>query len=275
MKLSIITINFNNIDGLKKTFESVVNQTFTDYEWIVIDGGSTDGSREFIEAHQDSFSYWVSEPDHGIYHAMNKGIIRANGEYLNFLNSGDYYADNRTLTEVFEKNLKTDIIYGIEINELSSHVLCSTTMKGSIRWYDFFNSTLPHQSSFIRRSLFDIVGLYDENMKVVSDALWFSMALIFHHATYQYIPQIIAIEQENGISQRSDLSKETQMRREAVFPEYIKIQDIYALRWVDLLRSSKMAYFIFRIAVFVARKKREYQNRHLMRKLLKSAGNLK
>ena len=92
MKLSIITVNLNNLEGLKKTYESVVSQTFTDYEWLVIDGGSTDGSREFIEQHQDKFAYWCSEPDKGIYNAMNKGIVRAKGEYLNFMNSGDYFA---------------------------------------------------------------------------------------------------------------------------------------------------------------------------------------
>lgn len=77
MKLSIITINFNNLEGLKKTFKSVVNQTFDDYEWIIIDGSSTDGSKEFIEANQEKFSYWISEPDRSVYHAMNKGIRQA------------------------------------------------------------------------------------------------------------------------------------------------------------------------------------------------------
>ena len=89
MLVSIITVNFNNLEGLKRTYESVVSQTFTDYEWIVIDGGSTDGSREFIEQHQDRFAYWCSEKDNGIYHAMNKGIRQAKGEYLNFMNTGD------------------------------------------------------------------------------------------------------------------------------------------------------------------------------------------
>ena len=88
MKLSIITVNLNNRDGLQRTIDSVVSQTFTDYEWIVIDGGSTDGSRELIGQHQDRFAYWCSEPDKGIYNAMNKGIAHAKGEWLQFLNSG-------------------------------------------------------------------------------------------------------------------------------------------------------------------------------------------
>ncbi len=87
LKLSIITINLNNLAGLQKTMQSVFEQTFTDYEYIVIDGGSTDGSKEYIEQHSDKLAYWVSEKDKGIYNAMNKGIIKAGGDYLLFLNS--------------------------------------------------------------------------------------------------------------------------------------------------------------------------------------------
>ena len=112
VKLSIITVNLNNLEGLKKTYESVVCQTFTDYEWLVIDGGSTDGSREFIEQHQNKFAYWCSEPDKGIYNAMNKGIVRAKGEYLNFMNSGDCFVKKETLAGVFGEERKVDILYG-------------------------------------------------------------------------------------------------------------------------------------------------------------------
>ena len=90
MILSIITINYNNSDGLQRTIESVLSQTWTDFEWIVIDGGSTDGSLDIIKKHASHFSFWCSEPDTGIYNAMNKGITHAKGEYLNFMNSGDW-----------------------------------------------------------------------------------------------------------------------------------------------------------------------------------------
>ena len=101
-QLSIITINYNNLAGLQKTFESVFNQTFQDFEYIVIDGGSTDGSKELIEQYHDKIDYWVSEPDSGIYNAMNKGIVRANGEYLQFLNSGDSLLGENILKNVFK-----------------------------------------------------------------------------------------------------------------------------------------------------------------------------
>ena len=101
MKLSIITINYNNREGLKRTIESVVNQTFTDFEWILIDGGSTDGSKELIEQYSNRFSYWVSEPDNGIYNAMNKGLRAAKGDYLQFLNSGDRLYNAQSLASCF------------------------------------------------------------------------------------------------------------------------------------------------------------------------------
>ena len=112
MKLSIITVNLNNKDGLQKTIDSVISQTFKDFEWIVIDGGSTDGSKELIEKYSDYISYWVSEPDKGVYNAMNKGIQVAKGEYLNFMNSGDSFICETTLQDVFSKNMTADINAG-------------------------------------------------------------------------------------------------------------------------------------------------------------------
>ncbi len=112
VKLSIITVNLNNSAGLRKTIESIVKQTFKDFEYIIIDGGSTDGSAEVIKEFADKITYWVSEPDKGIYNAMNKGILHAKGEYLLFLNSGDWLADDDLLSKVFCEPRTADIIYG-------------------------------------------------------------------------------------------------------------------------------------------------------------------
>ena len=109
--LSIITINLNNREGLRKTIESVVNQTFQDFEFIVIDGASTDGSVEVIQDYP-RINYWISEPDTGIYNAMNKGIAKATGEYCLFLNSGDTLFQINTLTGILQSNPKGDIIFG-------------------------------------------------------------------------------------------------------------------------------------------------------------------
>src|SRR5215470_922037 len=115
-KLSIITVNLNNKDGLIDTAQSVVAQTWTDYEWIVIDGGSTDGSADVIKEYADKTDklvYWCSEKDGGIFQGMNKGINKANGEYCWFLNSGDCAYKNTTLKEIFTHEFYEDIIKGI------------------------------------------------------------------------------------------------------------------------------------------------------------------
>ena len=91
MKYSIITVNFNNKEGLLKTIESVIHQTFRDFEFIIIDGGSTDGSVDVLKEYSSQINYWVSEPDGGIYQGMNKGLRQAKGDYVNFMNSGDCF----------------------------------------------------------------------------------------------------------------------------------------------------------------------------------------
>ena len=101
----------------------MASQTFRDYEWLVIDGGSTDGSRKFIEQHQDKFAYWCSEPDKGIYNAMNKGIVKAKGEYLNFMNSGDCFVGEDVVKSVFSEQYRTDIIYGIQLSQDGNHII--------------------------------------------------------------------------------------------------------------------------------------------------------
>lgn len=112
MKLSIITVNYNNKSGLERTIQSVLSQTCQDFEWIVIDGGSTDGSKQLIESHSDRINYWVSEPDKGIYNAMNKAIKIANGEYCLFLNSGDSLDANNILEVVFPHLDGVDYLFG-------------------------------------------------------------------------------------------------------------------------------------------------------------------
>lgn len=133
MKLSIITINLNNKDGLEKTIESVVSQTFTDYEFIIIDGGSTKGDVELIKEYENKISYWVSEKDSGIYNAQNKGIKQARGEYLYFLNSGDALYENTTLEKVFKNDPHDPFICGSFIwksPDSSKQILLTETATG-------------------------------------------------------------------------------------------------------------------------------------------------
>ena len=184
MKLSIITINYNNRDGLQKTIDSIVNQTWRDFEWIVIDGGSTDGSKELIEQYKEHFSYWCSEPDKGIYNAMNKGIAKAKGDYLNFMNSGDGFYSPNTLEQVFSIGRNDDILYGDMIckyQDGSCHIW-SYPHKLSLLY--LIAGYLGHPASFIKTSLLKENG-YREDYKIVSDwqkfLEWFNQGKTFFH----------------------------------------------------------------------------------------------
>lgn len=196
MKYSIITINYNNKEGLRKTIESVVNQSCKDFEYIVIDGGSTDGSREVIEEYAGRIDYWVSEPDKGIYNAMNKGIKVARGEYLNFMNSGDSFYDKEVLCNTLPY-LKADIVYGRLF--YYDHRERSVYLKGSPNMFHFYDNTLNHQSSFISRKLFADT-LYDESYKIVSDWKFFIEKLVIQNCSFTTMPVKVGLFEGEGIS---------------------------------------------------------------------------
>ncbi|MBS1736015.1 MAG: glycosyltransferase [Bacteroidetes bacterium] len=197
--LSIITINFNNLQGLQKTMQSVFEQTYTDFEYIVIDGGSTDGSKEWIETHRNKLAYCISEKDNGIYHAMNKGIQQAGGEYLLFLNSGDYLLDNKVLENLVKDGVNKDIIYGNIIWETNNEYR-DGIFPSYLSWRYFREQSLPHQASLIKKTLFENYGLYDESLKIVSDWKHFILAIFKYNCTYQHVDLKVAMCNRNGIS---------------------------------------------------------------------------
>ena len=202
MKLSIITINYNDAAGLRKTIESVVAQTSPDFEYLVIDGGSTDGSEAVIEEFKSRIDCWISEPDRGIYHAMNKGIARATGTYCQFLNSGDVLAS----VDVTEKMLfdlpDTEIIYGNMLKYLPGGKLYrdrGPNLK-EVTMLTFYRSTLNHSSAYIKRSLFDKYGLYDEKLRIVSDWKWYMIVVGFNNELISYKDIDVSVFDLNGIS---------------------------------------------------------------------------
>jgi glycosyltransferase involved in cell wall biosynthesis len=205
MKFSIITVNYNNKEGLLKTIESVVSQTFHDFEYIVIDGGSTDGSVEILKEYDEKIDYWISEPDGGIYQGMNKGIAKATGEYLNFMNSGDCFYSNDILKKVSDYKSNSDFIVGKDYHYNSEihqgHVSIQPPRTTMIH---FFMATLDHQSTFIKRELFKD-SLYDESHRLVSDWIFFIEKIVKEGKQVQFIPDIICHREEGG---RSELERE-------------------------------------------------------------------
>lgn len=216
MKYSIITINYNKSYGLRRTIESVINQSCKDFEYIIIDGGSTDGSVDIIKEYRDHITYWVSEPDKGIYNAMNKGIVMAHGDYINFMNSGDCFYDNNVLKQTLPY-LTADIVYGRLF--YFNHKERSVYLKESPNMQHFLDNTLNHQSSFIARKLFKD-SLYDENYKIVSDWKFFMEKLIFQNCSFVSIPVKVGLFEEGGISESASVldAKERKEVLEKLFP---------------------------------------------------------
>jgi glycosyltransferase involved in cell wall biosynthesis len=201
-KLSIITINYNNAIGLAKTIASVITQTASDFEYIVIDGGSTDGSVDVIRQHQDRLTYWVSESDQGIYHAMNKGIRQAKGEYCQFLNSGDYLL-TPDVTERMLRALPSNcsILYGNKIREVNGKSVIERSYAGRpITLMDLYRATIFHASAYIRRSLFEKYGQYDESLKIVADWKFYLIAVGLHNEPVVYINIDVVWFDNTGIS---------------------------------------------------------------------------
>ena len=242
MKLSIITINLNNKEGLIRTIESVRNQTFRDFEQIVIDGASTDGSLEVIKKYKDGFSFWVSEKDAGIYNAMNKGIEAAKGEYTLFLNSGDWlYADN-VLARVFKNSFDEDIVscgcHNVYPNKTYS---IDKYPPKKISLYSLHNCSLSHPSTFIRRELFNRTSLYDESYRIISDWAFFVQSLICNNCSYSYLDILVTTFVCDGIS--SNTSASTVIKNESddyisknyprVWNDYFMDECVFnTIRWI-------------------------------------------
>ena len=200
MKYSIITVNYNNKEGLRETIESVIHQTFRDFEFIVIDGGSTDGSAEVLKAYNKVIDYWVSERDNGVYNAMNKGITKASGEYLNFMNSGDCFFDSQVLEHLSTKNISTDIIVGRDyhFNETTQQGF-ATILPTRLSMLTFIHHTLPHQSSFFKRELFND-SPYDESLKLVADVKFYIQKICVEQCSVHLVDDIICRREPDGIS---------------------------------------------------------------------------
>jgi len=222
MTLSIITINYNNRDGLQRTIDSVVGQSFTDYEWIVIDGGSTDGSKDLIEQYSDRFTYWISEHDSGIYNAMNKGIEKANGDWMLFLNSGDWLYENDTLKKVFSKSYDADILYGDVMYHWPDKRGKELERKPDrLSLYFFYKDTLCHQATFYRKKIFNS-HKYNEDFRICSDwALY--IQLMIEGFRFQHLPFCVSNFAQDGISTHLDEAHlaERQKVLNEYFPEYI------------------------------------------------------
>ena len=229
LKISIITINKNNASGLEKTCLSVITQTYQNLEWIVIDGASEDNSVDIINKYTDKMTYWVSEPDTGIYNAMNKGIKIANGEYYLFLNSGDYLIHPWTIENVLNEIIKynsADVYYSDVLGD--NYILYSTNKNIDLKY--LINNNLNHQNCLIKNNLFE-KELYDEDYKIISDSYFLIKMLINYDITFCYISNPIAYINGEGYS---NINKELLRKEKSII-----------LNKLNLLNKQKNIFFKF------------------------------
>lgn len=307
MKLSIITINYNNAEGLRKTLASVAAQTYAEIEHIIVDGGSTDGSVDIIREYADNqvigeehpmmqassgtpprlevkgeensiadinastpytlhhtpFAHvvrWISEPDKGIYNAMNKGIRMATGEYIEILNSGDILFDSQVTQRMIEhldqinaeRKESLGILYGnmIKVNAQGQVVGKSGYTEYSLR--QFYSSTLNHDCAYIRRDLFEEYGLYDENLKIVSDWKWYLQVIGLGRVKPEYVDIDVTIFDDGGISETNLSLRNAERRKvleELLPPAVLWDYDTHAFEMEQMkrLRRRNMYWMVYLI----------------------------
>lgn len=213
--LSIITINYNNCIGLEKTIQSIISQTFKDFEYLVIDGASNDGSLEVIQKNNTALHFSVSEPDTGIYNAMNKGIKASKGKYLLFLNSGDLLNGTSALNDfINHPDFSGDIIYGDYQFEKGNKVY-----PDFLTPLFFVRSSLPHQSTFFKREVFDKMGLYEEHYKIVADRAFYIKCFLSNQFVFKHILYSLSIYDLSGISNNAQYIEMQAKENERMFQE--------------------------------------------------------
>lgn len=263
MIVSIITINRNNASVLKKTMQSVLDQSFKDFEYVVVDGASTDGSVEVIKEFAPAFGEklkWISEPDKGIYNAMNKGIFMANGEYVEFLNSGDCLASDSVtsrMVEALENEEYPSIMYGNMIKIFpDGHKFNDFSFAGrEMSFWGFYTGTLNHSSAYIRRELFEKYGKYDESLKIVSDWKWYLQAIILGEEKPVYTGIDVTLFDMTGISETNkelDKAERKKVLSELIPAPILADYDRYSFA-IDQFRRLKQHPWAYKIVWFLER----------------------
>ncbi len=248
MKLSIVTINLNNISGLKKTVESVLSQTFTYYEFSIIDGASIVGSVDLIKQNKKNISFWQSKKDGGIYNAINQGIKKSNGEYVMFLHSGDYFLDEDSLNRVFNDKPDFDIIYAdAKRLNLSNNLIEVYEQPSILTELFFYRYSLCHQSMFFKRNLFDEFGFYREDLKIVSDWAFNLTVYISGKCTWKHLPTPIVYYDVTGISSNEIdiLDKE----RDLVLKDMFSEEHIEQLKKQFLFRQTLVGRILINLKI--------------------------
>jgi len=206
--VSIITVCLNSEKYLDQTIQSVLKQTYDNIEYFIIDGGSTDGTLGIIQKYDHLIDYWLSEPDNGLYDAMNKSIGLSSGDLIAFINSGDYYyPDSVTLVvrSWTSNGCKADLLFGdIEIfDEIETGLRWKISTKNRLSKL-LFRNIIFHPSCFTKKTMFQNYGIFDTKFKVLAD-YDFVLRLYMKHANFQHVDHILAVQRLGGLSSRLDI----------------------------------------------------------------------
>lgn len=209
MKLSIITVVFNNVKTIRSAIESVLNQGYKDIEYIIIDGASTDGTLDIIHEYEDKISILISEKDKGIYDAMNKGILCASGDIIGILNSDDIYYSNdilETIANEFVKNEKLDVLYGdlvyVDKNDISKIVRKWKSCEYDATYFQR-GEVPPHPSLFLKSGVYNSVGLFNLEYKLASDYEFMLRVFKIHSFNIKYINQVFVKMRLGGATNKN------------------------------------------------------------------------
>ena len=252
MTITIITVTFNAGNALERTIQSVISQDYPDIEYIIIDGGSRDSTLNVIEKYKKSISYWISEPDEGIYDAMNKGINMASGAWVNFMNSGDCFINNHIVSyfaSLMDDSLKC--IYGNVIRCYNNHKeRLYPIKKKSPDAADFILTGIDHQGAFIHKSLFQKYGLYDTRYRLAADSVFFMKTIGINREPCKYIDIDVALFMMNGASTLHHA--EYMEEKGKAFEETFGIFKTYVLELAEY-RKSRLIRTLLQIRLFVKR----------------------
>ena len=239
MRVSIITSCYNRAATIRSAIESVLAQDYNDIEFIVVDGSSTDGSLDIIREYVDRISIIISEPDHGMYEAINKGIRVATGEIIGLLHSDDFFYDNGVIGRIVERIKRThaDFLYGdgLFVNPDNTNKVVRNWIGGGYRLWKVRHGWLPlHPTCYIRRDVMMRLGLYNESYKIAADSDLLVRYLLTGGLTVTYLNEYVVRMRMGGLSTDS-------AKRKKMWEEDIRVYVSHGL-WPTLTKLEKMAW---------------------------------
>lgn len=234
--ISVITVSYNAITSIEKTIQSVINQTYPNIEYIIIDGKSNDGTTDIIKKYSDKISYWCSEPDKGIYDAMNKGVKLAHGKWIAFMNAGDSYVNSDVIKNIFSKQIPIEklVIYGKTLVHYNwgTYIITPNRLMEIKKCMPFC-----HQSTFTKREVL-INNPFDVSHKITADHQLFLNLYNSNTTAFEYYSEIIA--DFDGITGVSSTQKNFLSDKNINITTKIK-------QTINLLLPKKIAFYIHRI----------------------------